>query len=332
MADTSLVTLDETAVKQLVASAPPKKRVALGKALLAAAQFIKDSDGNYRKAFEFAKEMLHNEWYLGGELPKVIRSPEEGRPPRSEKCDKSYASLTLSDLGLSRKRSQIAQRIRQRLSMSALDAWIEEQYDEQTRKLPRIGGVAVEAKRREKAEDNADKGQAGPPSGEYGVLVIDPPWPMKKIERDEVRPNQSEELDYPTMDEAALAGLALPYAADCHVWLWTTHKFLPMAFRLLDVWHLKYVCLFVWHKPGGPQPFGLPQYNCEFAVYARKGSPSFTEVKAFKTCFSAKRSGHSRKPDEFYEMVRRTTSEPRLDMFGRREIDGFESWGSEAPE
>jgi N6-adenosine-specific RNA methylase IME4/ParB-like chromosome segregation protein Spo0J len=37
-----------------------------------------------------------------------------------------------------------------------------------------------------------------PPTGWYHCFVIDPPWPMAKIERDE-RPNQGVALDYPTM-------------------------------------------------------------------------------------------------------------------------------------
>jgi hypothetical protein len=69
-------------------------------------------------------------------------------------------------------------------------------------------------------------------SGQYDVIVIDPPWPMAKIERDE-RPQQIE-LDYPTMSESELRALQVPCADNCHVWLWTTHKFLPMAFTLLE--------------------------------------------------------------------------------------------------
>lgn len=192
----------------------------------------------------------------------------------------------------------------------------------------------ADVRREEKREEIIDRLEsvaaieAKTTSGVFDVIVIDPPWAMQKIERD-VRPNQAE-FDYPTMSEGELGALEIPAADDCHVWVWTTHKFLPMTLRLLDAWGMKYVATFVWHKPGGFQPIGLPQYNCEFAIYARIGTPEFVDTKAFNTCFNAPRGGHSEKPEEFYDVVRRVTAGRRLDMFNRRAIDGFEVWGKES--
>lgn len=169
-----------------------------------------------------------------------------------------------------------------------------------------------------------------PVAGRYGTIVIDPPWDMEKIERD-MRPNQVG-FDYPTMTEAELAAFAVAdMAADnCHLFCWTTQKFLQPALRLVADWGFRYVLAMVWHKPGGFQPYGLPQYNCEFVIYARRGAPRFVDTKAFPTCFGGARREHSRKPDEFYDLIRRVTGDSRIDVFSREVRDGFDQYGNEA--
>jgi N6-adenosine-specific RNA methylase IME4 len=80
--------------------------------------------------------------------------------------------------------------------------------------------------------------------------VIDPPWPMKKIERG-VRPNQGEYLDYPTMKLAEIYNLDVESLAaedGCHLYLWTTHKFLPEALKITAKWGFRYNCLLTWEK------------------------------------------------------------------------------------
>jgi N6-adenosine-specific RNA methylase IME4 len=167
------------------------------------------------------------------------------------------------------------------------------------------------------------------PAGKYETIIIDPPWDMQKIERD-VAPNQVA-FEYPTMTEEELMEFDVPSisANDCHIFCWTTHKFLPSAMRLIEAWGFRYVYLGTWHKNGGFQPFGLPQYNSEFYIYARRGSPKFVETKQFFTCFQADRREHSRKPDEFYDVIRRVTEGPRIDVFSREKRDGYDQFGNE---
>jgi len=252
-----------------------------------------------------------------GVLPIIGKTPEEPHDTRQIIADElgwSHSKFAMAELVAKHAPEELKEELR------ADKVSINEAYKQVRRELSRKEAI-------EKL-NNIEEQQVKEISGVFDVIVIDPPWEVKKIERD-VAPNQVE-FDYPTMSLEELKCLQIPYADNCHVWLWTTHKYLPAAFELLKSWGLNYVCTFVWHKAGGFQPFDLPQYNCEFALYARRGTPIFTDLKDFKVCFEAPRGNHSEKPEQFYDMVRRVTGGRRLDMFNRRPIEGFETWGKEA--
>ena len=168
------------------------------------------------------------------------------------------------------------------------------------------------------------------PSDVYRTVVIDPPWPVEKIAR-VVRPNQVA-MPYRTMsvEEITRCPVRDLLAPDAFVFLWTTQKYLPASFRCLEAWGLTYRYTLVWKKPGGFQPYNSPQYNGEFVVVGSRGNPRYLETKAFPTVFDAPRGAHSEKPEVFYETLRRVTESPRLDMFNRRAIEGFEGWGDQA--
>ena len=115
------------------------------------------------------------------------------------------------------------------------------------------------------------------------------------------------------------------------VFCWTVNRFLADAIGLLPKWGLSYCFTMTWVKNGGIQYPNSPQFNAEWVIVGRKGKPTFRDIRAFPTANCWPRSGHSEKPEGFYDLLRRVTPEPRLDIFGRRVIGGFQSWGNEAP-
>ena len=168
------------------------------------------------------------------------------------------------------------------------------------------------------------------PDETYRAVVIDPPWPVEKIGRDE-RPDQGKYLDYPTMDIEDIRDLPVAdLAADdgAHVYLWATHKHLPDAFEMLEAWGARFECLLTWDKPTGVAPFSW-QYNTEHVLFARFGDGLQMEEMGQQVSFTAPVSEHSEKPDVFYDRVRNASPSPRLEMFARDGRDGFDVWGDE---
>jgi N6-adenosine-specific RNA methylase IME4 len=168
------------------------------------------------------------------------------------------------------------------------------------------------------------------PDGKYRCLVIDPPWPMEKIERD-VRPKQGPVLVYQTMELDKIAALPVPTLAfedGCHIYLWVTHRFLPDGLNLFEHWGAKYECLMTWRKNVGITPFSW-MYDTEHVLFGRIGSLKLAQL-GLRLSFEADTHGHSVKPDIFYERVALASPGPRLEMFARQSHEGFEPWGNEA--
>jgi N6-adenosine-specific RNA methylase IME4 len=272
-----------------------------------------------------AEIKIRAERRMGAELRKL--ELHAGRPPKN--ADTMSGFSTLADLGVEEKQSQRWQLV-DSIPEETFEAHIAE-VREAKGELTTAGVIRI-AKRLAGDAEVADiaAGRILVPEGTYRCLVVDPPWPMQKIER-EVRPNQVA-FAYPTMTEQELIDYQLvteKTAEAGHLWLWTTQRFLPLAFRLVEVWGFDYLCTLTWCKPGGFQPVGLPQYSSEFILLARRAGLPFMDTKDFGTWFQAPRREHSRKPAEFYDLVRRVSPGPRIDMFCREKHEGFDQHGLE---
>lgn len=186
---------------------------------------------------------------------------------------------------------------------------------------------AVRREENERARQELINQPLNIPDGRFQTIVIDPPWPMKKIERD-ARPEQYE-FDYPVMTEEELEDFPLPeFAADdCHLYLWTTHRFLPMALHLAEHWGFRYQCMLAWIKNVGMTPFSW-MYSFEPILFCKQGSLPL-KVMGKRLDFNAKVRKHSRKPDEFYDLVKKVSPGPRIDIFSREVRKGFKQYGND---
>jgi N6-adenosine-specific RNA methylase IME4 len=192
-----------------------------------------------------------------------------------------------------------------------------------------LAAIQKENNRRRDPDPVTDPVQPKP--GTYSCIVIDPPWDIKKIEREE-RPNQGLYLDYPTMSLEEIADekwvpVRTHAADDCHLYLWVTHKYLPAGLELMEQWGFRYQCMMTWRKNVGITPFSW-MYDTEHVLFGRKGNLPLTQL-GLRLSFDAPVQGHSVKPEVFYERVRTASPGPRIDMFARTERDGFEVWGNE---
>jgi N6-adenosine-specific RNA methylase IME4 len=166
------------------------------------------------------------------------------------------------------------------------------------------------------------------PEGKFRTIVVDPPWPVQKILRKE-RMLQEEDLGYKTIQIKQIMDFPMRdfMAEDCHMYLWATQKHIPTAFEVFKAWNVKYECLLTWVKNVGFTPFSW-MYSTEHVLFGRVGSLELLK-KGERLDFYAKVREHSRKPNEFYELVRKVSPEPRIDVFAREKHDGFASWGNE---
>ena len=172
------------------------------------------------------------------------------------------------------------------------------------------------------------------PTNKYATVVIDPPWDYgSKIMQNIKGAGYRSELPYKTMTKEEIASLPIASILQDDSWLfcWATQRHLPFSLELISMWGCRYRFTMTWHKPSGVIPFNQPMYNSEFVVVGSVGKPKFISQVAFLTSFNATQRGHSVKPAEFYNTLQRVTPAPRIDLFSRRLIPGFDVWGDEAP-
>ena len=158
----------------------------------------------------------------------------------------------------------------------------------------------------------------------FGTLYMDPPWTYLKKRKKGAASNHYKTM---TMNEIAslpIDRLALPKS---HLHLWTTTPFLKNALTLMDGWGFDYKRMFVWCKP----EMGLGNYwriSHEIMLLGVRGKLTFSD-HSMRSWMSLARGRHSEKPDAVRDIIERVSPKPRIELFGRKAVEGWTVFGDQ---
>ena len=143
-------------------------------------------------------------------------------------------------------------------------------------------------------------------------------------------------LPYPTLTIPQLKLLPIPDLAEkgCHLYLWTTNRFIHEAFHLLTHWGFRHPTVLTWSKPPKGIYGGTYVISHEFLLFCRNGTAP-AKCKHRGTVFNLGRfnitakTPHAHKPVEFYPIIESVSPGPYLELFSRNTRPGWTSWGNE---
>ena len=166
-------------------------------------------------------------------------------------------------------------------------------------------------------------------AGIFRTIYADPPWQYV----DHGTPRGGVRWQYQTMSLEKLEAMGvgtLAHKDGCHLWLWTTWPMIRESapHRLLEAWGFRWCGEVVWVKPG----LGVGRWlrpATEVCILGVRGNlPLLGDSQ--RGILEAKKGRHSVKPPEMYDILEKLSPAPHIELFARRERDGWIRWGLEA--
>jgi N6-adenosine-specific RNA methylase IME4 len=139
---------------------------------------------------------------------------------------------------------------------------------------------------------------------------------------------------YPTMSIEEIKALPIKNIMSkdgAHIYLWTTNQHLEFAWDIMRGWGAIPKQLLTWvKKPKGMIGFGTYSPCTEFCLFGTSAKKAINISRSERTWFEwARTIKHSEKPQGFFDIVEKVSPLPRIDVFARREREGWDVFGNE---
>ena len=168
----------------------------------------------------------------------------------------------------------------------------------------------------------------------YRTIVADPPWRYDDGFALGPGHGQLEQRPLPYQSMTVEQICSIPVASladdDSRLFLWTTNRYLPDAFRVIRAWGFIYRQTLVWHKLGVNLPASVAPNNVEFLLVGTRGAPERLATLPSATFSIARRSKHSTKPEAWLDHIEQISPGPYVELFSRRHRLGWDVWGNES--
>lgn len=167
----------------------------------------------------------------------------------------------------------------------------------------------------------------------YELIVVDPPWRFRTWSETNQAKSASRHYDLMTTDDIMRLPVGRLAQRDCILLLWATGAMQPQALDVMRAWGFTYKSQMIWRKvtASGKVRMGTGYWARsmhEPILIGCIGKPR--KFKAFPSIFDGIAREHSRKPDEFYQIVDRCAPAlRRADIFSRETRAGFDGFGNE---
>jgi N6-adenosine-specific RNA methylase IME4 len=169
----------------------------------------------------------------------------------------------------------------------------------------------------------------------YKIIYADPPWSYKDKA---LAGNRGAICKYPTQSKEFIDNLPVSEITDkdCVLFLWVTMPKLNECWDLIQKWGFEYKTVaFTWVKRNKIKNswfWGMGRWtraNAELCLLCTKGKPKRISAGVHSVIESPIRK-HSQKPDEAREKIVDLLGDiPRIELFAREKINGWDSWGNE---
>ena len=175
----------------------------------------------------------------------------------------------------------------------------------------------------------------------YQIIYGDCPWQFKNYsdkwheDHDESR-WVGKHYNTMTLDEICNLPISEIAADDCVLFLWSTSPTLRSALRVIEEWGFTYKTkAFCWAKQNTKADSFFTgmgfwtRANTEDCLLATKGHPKRI-AKDVRQLVISPRLSHSEKPPEVRDRIVRLMGDlPRIELFARQRVEGWDCWGNE---